>query len=77
MNQTKKAWWKNRTNQALMAFLAIGGYLLWTGHQAHVIAALPWLLLGGCLVMHLFMHGGHGHHGRGHGAGNSGRRDEE
>lgn len=67
MNQTKKAWWQNRSNQALLVFLAIGGFFLWTEHQAHVIAALPWLLIGGCLVMHLFMHGGHGHGGAGHG----------
>ena len=28
--------------------------------------ALPWVLIGGCLVMHLFMHGGHGHGGGDH-----------
>jgi hypothetical protein len=52
----------------LLGFLAVAGYFLWTEHQAHVIAALPWILVGGCLVMHLFMHGGHGGHG-GHGEG--------
>ncbi len=66
MQQTKKSWWRSRSNQALVAFLAIGGYFLWTEHQAHVIAVLPWVLIGGCLVMHLFMHGGHGHGSGGH-----------
>ena len=43
----------------LAGFLAIAGYFLWTEHQAHTIAALPWVLIGGCLVMHQFMHRGH------------------
>lgn len=51
----------SRTGLALIAFLGVAGYFLWTEHQAHVITALPFLLLGGCIVMHLFMHGGHGH----------------
>lgn len=46
-------------------FLAVAGYFLWTEHEAHVIATLPWLLVGGCVFMHLFMHrGGHGGHAR-------------
>ena len=66
MNERTGSWWRNRSNLALVAFLGIGGYFLWTEHQAHVIAALPWVLIIGCLVMHLFMHGGHGHGGSGH-----------
>ena len=77
MNQTKKSWWQNRSNQALVVFVAIGGYFLWIEHQAHVIAALPWLLVGGCLVMHLFMHGGHGHGGGKHRDDGAEQRDKE
>jgi len=77
MNQTKIPWWRNRSNQVLVAFLAIGGYFLWTEHQAHVIAALPWVLVGGCLIMHLFMHGGHGHGGGGHNDDGTGNGDKE
>jgi len=55
----------SRTGLALIVFLAIAGYFLWTEHQAHVITFLPFLLVGGCIVMHLFMHGGHGHGGHG------------
>ncbi len=58
----------SKSGLAMLGFLAVGGYFLWTEHQAHTIAALPWLLIGGCLVMHLFMHGGHGGNG-GHGGG--------
>lgn len=57
----------SRTGLGLIAFLGVAGYFLWTEHQAHVITALPFLLLGGCIVMHLFMHGGHGHGGHGGG----------
>jgi hypothetical protein len=64
---------------ALIAFLAIAGYFLWTEHQAHVWALvpyLPWLLLLACPLLHLFMHGGHGGHGdhqsRGHDGGPEG-----
>jgi hypothetical protein len=32
---------------------------------------LPWILVGGCLLMHLFMHHGHGGHG-GDGGSNQG-----
>ena len=32
--------------------------------QAHVIEFLPWILILGCVGMHLFMHGGHGHGAR-------------
>jgi len=53
---------RSRSGLVMLGFLAVGGYFLWTEHQAHVIEILPWLLLGGCLVMHLFMHGGHGGH---------------
>ena len=39
----------------------LGGYLvIW--HGAHVAAALPLLVILACPLMHIFMHGGHGHH---------------
>ena len=40
---------------------ALGGYLLWT-HTGHTLAALPYLLLLACPLMHL-VHHGHKHHG--------------
>ena len=69
MNPTTNPWWRKTPNQVLVLFLVIGGYFLWTEHQAHVIAALPWVLVLGCVVMHLFMHRGHG---AGHGNKDSG-----
>ena len=32
-------------------------------HQAHLVVLLPYLFLLACPLMHLFMHGGHGHSG--------------
>ena len=48
---------------AFLAFVAAGGYFLWTEHQAHLLTALPYLILLLCPLMHIFMHGGHGSHG--------------
>jgi hypothetical protein len=51
----------SKTNIALVAFVAIAGFFLWTEHRAHLLGALPYLLLLGCVFMHFFMHRGHGH----------------
>lgn len=61
----KKAipWWQKKANLAFAVFLAAVGYFLITEHRAHVIAWLPWALFLACVVMHLIMHGGHGHGG--------------
>lgn len=42
------------------AFLLAGG-LYFTGHGEHLVAALFYLPLAGCLLMHLFMRGKHRH----------------
>ncbi len=49
------------TNVVLLAFLGVAAFFLWTEHRAHLLGALPYLLLLGCVFMHLFMHRGHGH----------------
>ena len=55
-----------RYGLGLAVFLAIAGYFLWEEHEAHILGYLPLILvLGGCVGMHLFMHGRHGHgHGK-------------
>jgi hypothetical protein len=46
--------------------LAIAAFFLWQEHRAHLLGALPYLLLLLCPVIHLFMHRGHrGHASRG------------
>ena len=42
-------------------FLAVAGFFLFTEHRAHLLGALPFVLLALCPLMHFF-HGGHGGH---------------
>lgn len=48
-------WW--------MIWPAVAGLLvlLLSGHRDHVLDYLPFLALLACPLMHMFMHGGHGH----------------
>ena len=62
---------RRRVRWALGVLLVIAAYFLLTEHRAHVIAALPWLLLLACPLMHLFMHRGHGSHQHDQGVGSS------
>jgi hypothetical protein len=55
-----------KNNLAMWVFLGIILYFLITEHWAHVVPYLPWLLLLVCPLLHIFMHGGHGH-GSNHG----------
>ena len=55
-----KRWWQTRNGIATALLLAIVAVYLATEHLMHIYQALPLLLLGGCLLMHLFMHHGHG-----------------
>lgn len=53
---------KSKAAIVLIGFLLIAGALLFTEHRAHVLGLLVWLPLLACPLMHVFMHGGHGHH---------------
>ncbi|WP_337884456.1 DUF2933 domain-containing protein [Fischerella thermalis] len=56
---------------ALFVFIAIIAFFLLAEHWAHILGLPPlFLLLGVCIIMHLFMHGGHGGHGGGGGGNN-------
>lgn len=54
--------WRNRTSLALCGVLVIAAIVLLTGHTAHLLGALPFLLILACPLLHLFMHHGHGGH---------------
>jgi DUF2933 family protein len=54
---------QNRHNTTLWVFIAIISYFLIMEHWAHIVPYLPWLFLLVCPLMHVFMHGGHGHGG--------------
>jgi hypothetical protein len=51
---------------AFLAFLSVVVFFLVTEYTAHVLGALPYLLLLACPLMHLFHHGGHHHGGATH-----------
>lgn len=55
------SFWRSRYGVGLVVLGSVAGYFLWTEHRAHLAGALPYILLLSCLVMHLFMHHGHGH----------------
>jgi hypothetical protein len=50
----------------MLVAAAVGGFLLFTEHRAHVLGVLPYAFLLACPLMHMFMHHGHHHGGRGH-----------
>jgi hypothetical protein len=55
---------KSEAEIVACGFLLIGAFFLLTEHWAHVLGVLPYLLILACPLMHLFMHKGHGGHGR-------------
>ena len=63
------SFWGSRYSVGLVVMGGVAGYFLLTEHLAHVLQALPYLLLLACPLMHVFMHHGHGGH-RQHGQGN-------
>lgn len=48
-------WWLGA-----ILFAAVAVFFLWEEHAAHILGALPWLLLLTCALLHIFMHHGHG-----------------
>ncbi|MES2098256.1 MAG: DUF2933 domain-containing protein [Pseudomonadota bacterium] len=58
--------WRSRGGVALLVVVAVGGFLLFTEHRAHVLGVLPYAILLACPLMHMFMHHGHHHGGHGH-----------
>lgn len=49
----------------LIGFLAVVAAFFWAEHRAHLLGALPYLLLLSCPLVHL-VHHGHGSHGYDH-----------
>lgn len=60
--QSTAGFWRSRSGLVLIIFLAIGVFYLYTEHRAHLLGALPYLLLLACPLLHVFMHRGHGKH---------------
>jgi hypothetical protein len=67
---------QRRLRWAFGVFAAVALIFLWQEHRAHLLGALPWLLLLACPLMHRFMHGGHHSATGGHRRGAETRRGE-
>lgn len=53
--------WRSRSGLAVLGFLAIAAFFLFTEHRAHALGILPFALLLLCPLLHFFGHGGHDH----------------
>lgn len=62
----KLIWLFSRTGLVMCGFLVAIAFLLATGHTAHLLGYVPYLLLLACPLMHVFMHRGHGGDGSHH-----------
>ena len=54
----------SRVRRVFLVFVELAAVLLIAEHRLHVLGYLPWLILLACPLMHVFMHGGHGHKGK-------------
>ena len=54
-------WWSSK-GLAALGLIGAASYFLLIEHREHVLPFLPYLILLACPLMHLLMHGGHGHH---------------
>lgn len=60
------SFWRSRSAIGLLVLGGVAAWYLWAEHRAHLLGALPYLILLACPLMHVFMHcghGGHQHHG--------------
>jgi hypothetical protein len=65
-DSTPPPFWRSRFGLGCLVLAAVAGWFLWAEHRAHLLGALPYLLLLACPLMHVFMH--RGHHGHHHGS---------
>ena len=62
--RSKAAFFTSPAGLVLLVLLAVAGVFLWMEHRAHLLGALLFLPLLTCTLIHLFMHHGHGGHGK-------------
>lgn len=65
-----ESWLCSRTGLVTLCAVLILGFLVYTGHSAHLLGTAPYLLILACPVMHIFMHRGHRPHHEGDGSKN-------
>jgi hypothetical protein len=55
------SFWFTSKGVAALSLIGAASYFLLTEHRAHALSFLPYLILLACPLMHMFMHGKHGH----------------
>lgn len=58
--RSEPSFWRSRSGWIFLGFAAIAAFFLLSEHRAHVLGALPFVLLALCPLLHIFGHGGHG-----------------
>lgn len=61
-DQSPPPFWRSRYAVGLLIMGAVATWYFWAEHRAHLLGALPYLILLACPLMHMFMHRGHGEH---------------
>ncbi len=61
-DQSPPSFWRSRYAVGLLIMGAVAAWYFWAEHRAHLLGALPYLILLACPLMHVFMHRGHGEH---------------
>jgi hypothetical protein len=62
-NSESASFLRSPAGMTLCVFLAVAALFLVLEHSAHLLGAWPLLFVLVCVVMHIFMHRGHGGHG--------------
>jgi hypothetical protein len=58
---TGNSFWLSSKGLAAISLIGFASYFLLMEHRQHLFEYLPYLILLCCPLMHVFMHGGHGH----------------
>ena len=58
---TGNSFWLSSKGLAAISLIGFTSYFLLMEHRQHLFEYLPYLILLLCPLMHVFMHGGHGH----------------
>jgi hypothetical protein len=61
-SQVPPRFWRSRHAVGLIVMAAVAAVFLVGEHRAHLLGALPFVLILACPLMHVFMHRGHGRH---------------
>ncbi len=61
MSNQRQSFWMTPKGLAAMGLIAAVTYFLLMEHRQHVVEFLPFLIILLCPLMHIFMHGSHGH----------------